>query len=82
MLYPIELQAPVKLLIFMVPKGRFELPRPCGHCALNAARLPFRHFGKYQIVGGNGLDLVYMFTDRTLTDPRDKPTQLSEQYYA
>ncbi len=29
----------------MVPKGRFELPRPCGHCALNAARLPFRHLG-------------------------------------
>ncbi len=29
----------------MVPKGRFELPRPCGHYALNVARLPFRHFG-------------------------------------
>ena len=28
-----------------VPKGRFELPRPCGHYALNVARLPFRHFG-------------------------------------
>ena len=29
----------------MVPKGRFELPRPDGHYALNVARLPFRHFG-------------------------------------
>lgn len=29
----------------MVPKGRFELPRPYGHYALNVARLPFRHFG-------------------------------------
>jgi hypothetical protein len=24
----------------MVPKGRFELPRPYGHYALNVARLP------------------------------------------
>jgi hypothetical protein len=29
----------------VVPKGRFELPRPYGHYALNVARLPFRHFG-------------------------------------
>ena len=29
----------------LVPKGRFELPRPYGHYALNVARLPFRHFG-------------------------------------
>ncbi|GAI88878.1 unnamed protein product [marine sediment metagenome] len=29
----------------MVPKGRFELPCPYGHYALNVARLPFRHFG-------------------------------------
>ncbi len=29
----------------LVPKGGFEPPRPLGHCALNAARLPFRHFG-------------------------------------
>ena len=29
----------------LVRKGRFELPRPCGHYALNVARLPFRHFG-------------------------------------
>jgi hypothetical protein len=28
-----------------VPKERFELSRPCGHYALNVARLPFRHFG-------------------------------------
>ena len=32
-------------LCLMVPKGGFEPPRPYGHCALNAARLPFRHFG-------------------------------------
>ena len=24
----------------MVPRGRFELPQPCGHYALNVARLP------------------------------------------
>jgi hypothetical protein len=29
----------------VVPKVRFELTRPCGHYALNVARLPFRHFG-------------------------------------
>ena len=34
----------------LVPKGGFEPPRPVGHCALNAARLPFRHFGP--IYGG------------------------------
>ncbi len=33
----------------LVPKGRFELPRPCGHYALNVARLPFRHFGRKNI---------------------------------
>ncbi len=37
----------------MVPKGRFELPCPYGHYALNVARLPFRHFG---MVGGRGLE--------------------------
>gem|GEM_PF-1307674 len=36
----------------MVPKGRFELPCPYGHYALNVARLPFRHFG---IIRMNGL---------------------------
>ena len=29
----------------MVPKVGFEPTRPCGHYALNVARLPFRHFG-------------------------------------
>ncbi len=29
----------------MVPKEGFEPTRPCGHYALNVARLPFRHFG-------------------------------------
>ena len=33
----------------MVPKGGFEPPRPLGHCALNAARLPFRHFGTFSL---------------------------------
>ena len=28
------------LQIERVPKGGVEPPRPCGHCALNAARLP------------------------------------------
>ncbi len=31
--------------LYMVPRGRFELPRPYEHYALNVARLPFRHFG-------------------------------------
>ena len=34
-----------KRQVLIVPKGRFELPRPYGHYALNVARLPFRHFG-------------------------------------
>ena len=38
----------------MVPKVRFELTRPCGHYALNVARLPFRHFGSK-----DGLTLAY-----------------------
>jgi hypothetical protein len=29
----------------MVPKVGFEPTRAIAHCALNAARLPFRHFG-------------------------------------
>ncbi len=28
-----------------MPKGGFEPPLPEENCALNAARLPFRHFG-------------------------------------
>lgn len=31
--------------IYMVPRARVELARPCGHYALNVARLPFRHLG-------------------------------------
>jgi hypothetical protein len=42
--------APVCLT--MVPKVGFEPTRPYGHCALNAARLPFRHFGPYLLSGG------------------------------
>ncbi len=33
------------LLSFLVPKEGFEPTCPCGHCDLNAARLPFRHLG-------------------------------------
>ncbi len=33
----------------MVPKVGFEPTRPFGHCALNAARLPFRHFGPLSV---------------------------------
>ena len=29
----------------VVPKVGLEPTRPCGHYALNVARLPFRHFG-------------------------------------
>jgi hypothetical protein len=29
----------------LVPRARVELARPCGHYALNVARLPFRHPG-------------------------------------
>ena len=32
---------------YLVPKGGFEPPLPEGNCALNAARLPFRHFGTW-----------------------------------
>lgn len=33
------------LFTVLVPKEGFEPTRPCGHCDLNAARLPFRHLG-------------------------------------
>ncbi len=33
------------IIVGLVPKVGFEPTRPEGHCALNAARLPFRHFG-------------------------------------
>ena len=29
----------------MVPRAGVEPARPCGHYALNVARLPFRHLG-------------------------------------
>ena len=35
----------------MVPKRGLEPPRPCDHYDLNVARLPFRHFGMYQLSG-------------------------------
>ena len=39
-----------------VPRGRLELPQPCGHSALNAARLPIppprRHNIKLPIMKG------------------------------
>ncbi len=54
-LYPAELQAHkcgrIHVLNFtsiktnLVPRARVELARPCGHYALNVARLPFRHLG-------------------------------------
>ncbi len=42
--------APVRMTL--VPKVGFEPTRPYGHCALNAARLPFRHFGSHLLSGG------------------------------
>ena len=33
---------------YLVPRARVELARPCGHYALNVARLPFRHLGTRQ----------------------------------
>ncbi len=36
----------------LVPKGGFEPPLPEGNCALNAARLPFRHFGTLAVKEG------------------------------
>ena len=48
-----SVQLSYKRHLKLVPKGRFELPRPYGHYALNVARLPFRHFG---MVGGRGLE--------------------------
>ena len=35
----------LSISLVMVPKVGFEPTRPCGHYALNVARLPFRHFG-------------------------------------
>ncbi len=50
-------RAPVSVELRMVPKVGFEPTRPCGHYALNVARLPFRHFGKNrEMVGGTRLE--------------------------
>ena len=32
-------------MLDMVPRAGVEPARPCGHYALNVARLPFRHLG-------------------------------------
>ena len=46
----------------VVPRARVELARPCGHYALNVARLPFRHPGTMYpgvsglVVGDGGLE--------------------------
>ena len=50
-----------------VPKGRFELPRPYGHYALNVARLPFRHFGKsHKIILLYQITFVNLFCSSTV----------------
>ena len=47
---------------YVVPRARVELARPCGHYALNVARLPFRHLGTVcpgasdLVVGDGGLE--------------------------
>ena len=47
---------------YVVPRARVELARPCGHYALNVARLPFRHPGTAYpellglLVGDGGLE--------------------------
>ena len=47
---------------YLVPRARVELARPCGHYALNVARLPFRHPGTMfpdvsgLLVGDGGLE--------------------------
>ena len=33
------------LVLDVVPRAGVEPARPCGHYALNVARLPFRHLG-------------------------------------
>jgi hypothetical protein len=38
----------------LVPKVGFEPTRPCGHYALNVARLPFRHFGTSWLITSGG----------------------------
>jgi hypothetical protein len=40
-----SIQLSYKRFLYLVPRGRVELPRPYGHYALNVARLPFRHLG-------------------------------------
>jgi hypothetical protein len=59
----IQLSYKRTLLLFMVPKERFELSRPYGHYALNVARLPFRHFGMTNIIT---LYDTYSFVNRIL----------------
>ena len=40
----------------MVPKGRFELPRPYRHYALNVARLPIPPLRHGLVVGDEGFE--------------------------
>ena len=47
---PLRLRRTLSILSYgraamVVPKVGLEPTRPCGHYALNVARLPFRHFG-------------------------------------
>lgn len=36
----------------MVPRMRLELIRPCGHCPLKTACLPFHHLGNVYLEAG------------------------------
>ena len=79
----------------MVPREGFEPTRPKGHCALNAARLPFRHLGRVwcaiQKIADYGVEWWAM-EDLNLRPPRCErgaltteltaPARLSGKYYS
>jgi hypothetical protein len=52
-----SIQLSYKHIFLVVPRGRFELPRPFEHYALNVARLPFRHLGLGRVK--NPDDILY-----------------------
>ena len=57
-----------------VPKGRFELPRGYPHYALNVARLPFRHFGEWNVLSARSGLTPDACCLRTIPSPRDDAT--------
>ena len=62
----------------MVPRAGVEPARPCGHYALNVARLPFRHLGNSQF---NTNRLTSIDPQSIQRIPIDDPLDLVLRYH-